>query len=361
MQVNEHNQYNPLIKKYFNENTGNWVNSIRDKVMIEKYLRYEFEEFRDTEIISEFGWGRKEGVGYFLTILLYGSLNRNKNDDRGYVYLSDRFMDILLGRLSRDLIIRRLQELDLIHTKEQGRNQYDYNKFFIQYKIVDANKFCNVRLKYIRNNILTNSLDKYYQKLTNNDKYDKYMEYERNVFNKIHRTKQIDFLSLKGFGSKGLNTTNRDIISANNNGLYIDLLTEGNFTRDNYGGRLYSPVTNIKKEKRRSIRFKSDTLVEIDLKYSHISNFYLLAMRLKSDTLKLKGVNLNVLRKYKYLLDEFIFEYKIWFGSEKSMDFYNWNSWILKIDQELMSIGDNREIIKREILKLLYTSTDIIL
>lgn len=349
MKLSKHNQYNPLTKKYFNENTGNWVGYVRDKEMVEKYLRYEFLIIPDEKLIDVFGWKRKEGVGYFLTILLYGSLNKK---GEGWEYIGDELLTILLGSGDKEGILRYLLGEGYIEYKEGKSNPYDFGKKMYEYRLIGVERYKDVGIKYIRNNVLTSALDRYYKR-DNKDIVDVYLEFEKRVFWKFDVSKQIDFLSLKRCDTSNGCIPRNIVINGVSNGVYIDLFIDKWFKRDSYGFRRYSPIVRIKKGDREEIRFKSDRILSVDLKSAHIALFYVLGRRIMDDSLDIEDIDLNVLRSGKEYIEDFVNENDIFFREEKTFDFYNWISWRLKLDKGLNDIGNNREIVKREVLMIL--------
>lgn len=347
--IYRHNQYNPSTRKYFNENTGNWVGYVRDKVMVEKYLRYEFLIIPDEKLIEVFGWNRKEGIAYFLTILLYGSLNKK---GEGWEYIGDELLTILLGRGDKEKILRYLLDEGYIDYKEGKSNPYDYGKRMYQYRLIEVERYTDIGVKYIRNNVLTSALDRYYSR-DNKDIVDVYLDFEKRVFWKYDISKKIDFLSLKKLDTSNSNIPSDIAIIGVSNGVYIDLLIDRWFKRDSYGYRRYSPIVNLKRKEREKIRFRSDKIISVDLKFAHIALFYVLGKRILDDSLDIKGIDLNVLRSSKEYIEDFITENNIFFREEKTFDFYNWISWRLKLDMGLNDIGNNREIVKHEVLMIL--------
>ena len=58
--------YDKENRLYYNEDSNKWVSRLNNKVIIEKYIRYEFSCYDDKKIVLDFGWSNIDRVGLYL-------------------------------------------------------------------------------------------------------------------------------------------------------------------------------------------------------------------------------------------------------------------------------------------------------
>ena len=66
-------------KGYYNEDSGKWVSRLNKKIIVEKYIRYEFSNWDDKKILYEFGWSYVDRVGKFLFLIFKKSIEKYKS------------------------------------------------------------------------------------------------------------------------------------------------------------------------------------------------------------------------------------------------------------------------------------------
>lgn len=58
-------------KGYYNEDSNKWVSRLNNKVIVEKYIRYEFSNWDDKKILYEFGFNKIDKSFFFFIKILY--------------------------------------------------------------------------------------------------------------------------------------------------------------------------------------------------------------------------------------------------------------------------------------------------
>ena len=103
---------------YYNEDTNKWGSRKFNRVIVEKYIRYEFSCYDDRKIVLDFGWSNIDRVGKFLFLIFKKSIEKYKVYGNRYVYV-DKINDeiTLLGNGKSKEIVDRLIELKLIWVK----------------------------------------------------------------------------------------------------------------------------------------------------------------------------------------------------------------------------------------------------
>ena len=110
--------YDKENRLYYNEDSNKWVSRLNNKVIIEKYIRYEFSCYDDKKIVLDFGWSNIDRVGKYLFLIFKKSIERYKRFGDKWVYLDKINDEIkLLGNGKSKEIVNRLIELRLIESK----------------------------------------------------------------------------------------------------------------------------------------------------------------------------------------------------------------------------------------------------
>ncbi len=122
-------------KGYYNEDSNKWVSRLNNKIIVEKYIRYEFSNWDDKKILYEFGFNKVDRVGKFLFLIFKKSIEKYKRFGSRYVYIDKMNDEIsLLGIGEYKYIVNRLIELRLISKRI---NRVRFGKGIRLYKLND--------------------------------------------------------------------------------------------------------------------------------------------------------------------------------------------------------------------------------
>ena len=294
--------YDKDNRVYYNEDSNKWVSRLNNKVIIEKYIRYEFSCYDDKKIVLDFGWSNIDRVGKYLFLIFKKSVERYKRYGDKWVYLDKINDEIkLLGNGKSKEIVNRLIELRLIESKS---NRERYGKKIRLYKLNDGFFNCERRRVYIRNSKVIDLLNKRYNNLDNDDfikweiesckklnviddekgrlrvimrrlrkridSDDKELEYD---YVGVRRKKEINLEwsedRIDDYVKRceiNFDLLKSDILSVKEGGIEGDM-----FRKDKFGGRIYNVVCNKEKEFRSFLRLGKSNLVEIDMRNGYIS------------------------------------------------------------------------------------------
>lgn len=371
-------------KGYYNEDSGKWVNRLNKKIIVEKYIRYEFSNWNDKKILYEFGWNKVDRVGKYLFLIFKKSIEKYKRFGSRWVYIDKMNDEIsLLGFNDYKKIVERLIELRLIRVKV---GKIKYGKEVRIYRLNDIFFEGYRRRIWIRNSKLIDILDKRYMKLNLDDFVKWEIESSRRLSvvdnkngrerlirrrlsnKKIEDYKKVDYdwigkrerIRLENVWSKemdedyinrcdiGFELMKEDIEMLRNGGCEFDM-----FNVDNFGGRLYNVINNKEKEFRRYLRLDDWNLVEIDMSNGYIS----LLCRVFKGIRELRKGNNKFDDKIKEIVgdcdgDDFLDRYEeICFKSDNRIDFYEYIG--MKLDGIGVIDSDKRSYYKGLVLYLL--------
>lgn len=360
----EHGEYSKKLKKYYNADTGKWINRIlpsmdrgrRKGVRVYK-LPVDVTEYFETKYVDR--------VKYFLTYVIRSMFNEDRSEEM-WVNISTKFVRTVLSNNYKS-ILPVLQDLDLIEVIRRGVNQYDSRKQ-LYYFLFNPSLLETIKdFEHVHNTSLMRSLQKHFRK-TILDNY--YLQYEVDVF-KNHLTvgehgydslfqrriqrKQSqdrvqyfwDSLSTRkykqiverisndqfGWNEKEINKYEKRFIKRY--GYLINVLesTEdedmiGIIKAEPFAQRILNPIIRLDREFRDIVLIDGSKSMEYDMSTGYASLLYLFVYHLSNN---IRGfVDEVFFRKYyeigkgvpKYYCYDFIEEYDICFGS-KSMDFYH--------------------------------------
>lgn len=148
---NDRGKFGRGVKLYWNKCSGKWVRKKMDCYKSDKIWFYEFENFNERSIVKDFvnksnkneynSFKYIDRVGYFISVLYKRTLldRRLKEDDvlkvnRRSLYISKSDIIVYLGS-DWNYLIDRLIELDIIEGKKVGKNEYDFNKNIVSWKL----------------------------------------------------------------------------------------------------------------------------------------------------------------------------------------------------------------------------------
>tara|TARA_R110000787_G_scaffold83306_1_gene179485 strand:+ start:217 stop:1803 length:1587 start_codon:yes stop_codon:yes gene_type:complete len=304
-----------------------------------KFEMYDFEFFDVEKIDFFYGEKKKYRIGKFISLIYKKCIRSRNKDDRsylnrnGFVYVSKREIEDLLGIRDNLKLIRSLSKSGLIKFRREGRSKYDYNKKLWFFKLDDRFYSCKKSRIKIEDDILNRRLDKLndFKKkklgLGENievDKLDKFVLYElyscknsnlniqnldevieNRIENKLNEIR--DRVSWIWISNKKRNKELSKISELENwkdeyrielrnkyeiiiedldnlkNGNYIEL-SESYFKRDNYGKRLYNLYSRVIREYRDYVKIDNEDVVELDIKSCMISLLYVFIKELNKES-----------------------------------------------------------------------------
>ena len=355
-----------------------------------KFEMYDFEFFDVEKIGFFYGDKKKYRIGKFISLIYKKCIRSRNKEDRsylnrnGFVYVSKREIEDLLGIRDNLKLIRSLSKSGLIKYRREGRSKYDYNKKLWFFKLDDRFYSCKKSRIKIEDDLLNRRLDKLnvFKKkklgLGENievDKLDKFVLYElyscensslnienldevieNRIENKLNEIR--DRVSWIWISNKKRNKELSKISELENwkdeyrielrnkyeiviedldnlkNDNYIEL-SESYFKRDNYGNRLYNLYSRVIREYRDYVKIDNENIIELDIKSCMISLLYVFIKELNSDSKKsslIVDVKNRLLRLNNGNIenrngDDFIDKYKIVF---------NGNGYFYSDDNEVM-------------------------
>tara|TARA_R110002033_G_C3887687_1_gene238526 strand:- start:1812 stop:3398 length:1587 start_codon:yes stop_codon:yes gene_type:complete len=304
-----------------------------------KFEMYDFEFFDVEKIDFFYGEKKKYRIGKFISLIYKKCIRSRNKDDRsylnrnGFVYVSKREIEDLLGIRDNLKLIRSLSKSGLIKFRREGRSKYDYNKKLWFFKLDDRFYSCKKSRIKIEDDLLNRRLDKLnvFKKkklgLGENievDKLDKFVLYElyscknsnlniqnldevieNRIENKLNEIR--DRVSWIWISNKKRNKELSKISELENwkdeyrielrnkyeiiiedldnlkNGNYIEL-SESYFKRDNYGKRLYNLYSRVIREYRDYVKIDNEDVVELDIKSCMISLLYVFIKELNKES-----------------------------------------------------------------------------
>ena len=303
-----------------------------------KFEMYDFEFFGIDVIEEIFGYKKKYRVGKFISLIYKKSIRSRNKEDRsylnrnGFVYVSKREIEDLLGSRYYLNLIKSLSKRGIVKFRREGRSKYDYNKKLWFFKLNDKFFNCVKSRVKIEDDLLNRRLDKLNdfkkKKLGLDDnieieKLDRLVLYElyscrnsslkienldevieRRINNKLSELKdKISWVWLsKKKKEKELNKISDlekwksdyrielknkyeiiiDDLKNLKEGNYIEL-SESYFKRDGYGERLYNLYSRVIREYREYVKIDNEEVIELDIKSCMISLLYVFIKSLNSE------------------------------------------------------------------------------
>lgn len=309
----KYGEYDSSTKLYFNEDSGKWVTQLRDKnrVIEEKYIRYEFSVWDDRQIEEEFGYALVERINRFLYLLFKKTLEIERTKGHRWVYVdSSRICCGILGMGYKE-IIQKLYDFDIIDLK-YGIGKFGNDRQMYQLNEAFFGKDCQRREVYIRNTKLTKFLDKMYSgKLSLGDKRDELINWEiesckrvnlhwdedgvsKLLIRRLNKRKDLefekkdwDFLSNKERVkiNEGWDDKKEDDLIWNGRLSFEQLRVEldelknggfsfNSFSRDDFSGRYYNIFNTKQREFRTTMKMDGEKLIEVDMVNGYVALFY---------------------------------------------------------------------------------------
>ena len=294
---------------------------------------YDFECYSLNHIENKFGLKKKFRVGRFLSLLykkkirIRGIEYGDKLILKGYVYVSNKELEGILGSKYWKDLLNELVKDKVIKVDKDKKNKFNSNKQLTFIRLDDNFFSCNKSIVDIEDGLLNKYLDRenkkqneLFEKKYEDDellKWEKYSCVNSNIEiknidevielrcnNKINEDLEKLNWSWLGIREKNRIENNfKDIESWKNkyktdlknyyNLLVNDLdnlknsnwLDFGNdrFKRDGYGKRMYNIYSNTIREFREYIKIDGEEVVELDIKSCFLSLFYLLIKQLNDD------------------------------------------------------------------------------
>ena len=377
--------------KYFNEDSGKWVTSLRNKVIEEKYIRYEFSQYDDREIEVDFGYQNIERVSKFLSTLYKRSIEIERRYGSKFISIESAYIKGILSQKEHKLIINKLHnELGVIDVKIiEGKG---FKKASFNYKLNDDffKEDCYKRIVYIRNTRISRFLDNHYKREVFEDKYLKYevsvcrrldLYYDEFTLIELFKerlniekekqeiSKDWDFYTNKKRSeiAKIWDKEREDeylrklrlsfeILCFDINELRNGGVNYKGFSSSRTAGRVTNFILHHPKEFRRLLKIDGEELIEIDMKSAYPSLMYRIVLGIR-DVKVGESLFDDKIKECvgKIDLEEFIQEYECVFKKGSTLDFYDIIT--KKIGEDVNLIDDSRRYLKGLILKLLNANT----
>lgn len=375
-------------KGYYNEDSGKWVSRLNNKIIEEKYIRYEFSVWDEREIEKEFGYDLVERIGRFLFLLYKKGIELEKRRGNRWVYVdSSKICCGILGFRYNE-IIGRLRKLKVIDLK-YGVGKFGKKKELYELNDVFFSEGCVRRVVYIRNSKLIKFLDKLYSgDLEIGDKRDEFINWEiescknvdvlgnsdgirillnRRLEERIGldgERRNWEFLSnkKKRLVDKGWDEERRSKFLLRGRLSYelmkieLEELKRGGFSfngfsRDEFSGRYGNIFNKKEKEFRSVIKLDGENVVEIDMVNGYVSLLYRV----------MKGINEvdkggskfdDYIKKIVGDIDvsDFLKKYSICFEGdiEERTDFYKYLGVVL--EKVELNIGEYNRVYMKELV-----------
>ena len=377
--------------KYFNEDSGKWVTSLRNKVIEEKYIRYEFSQYDDREIEVDFGYQNIERVSKFLSTLYKRSIEIERRYGSKFISIESAYIKGILSQKEHKLIINKLHnELGVIDVKIiEGKG---FKKASFNYKLNDDffKEDCYKRIVYIRNTRISRFLDNHYKREVFEDKYLKYevsvcrrldLYYDEFTLIELFKerlniekekqeiSKDWDFYTNKKRSeiAKIWDKEREDeylrklrlsfeILCFDINELRNGGVNYKGFSSSRTAGRVTNFILHHPKEFRRLLKIDGEELIEIDMKSAYPSLMYRIVLGIR-DVKVGESVFDDKIKECVGEVDveEFIEEYKGIFSGKSSLDFYE--EVAKKVGINNVSITNYRGYVKELILILINSKT----
>lgn len=292
---------------------------------------YEFECYNLNNIENDFGLKKKYRVGKFLSLIYKKKVRVRGYEEgdkwlvKGFVYVSIKELEGILGLLYYKDVLKHLKKCGLIDYGRGKSNRYDVNKKLWFVRLDDVFFNCNKKLVKIEDGLLNRYLDKENKKietkfLKESDDYVLYEKYccvksdinisdlddviEKRYNNKINEIRdKLNWSWIKGKERKRLESIIDDIDNwkekyKNEKREEYEVLVndlkdlkksnflgcgENTFKRDGYGKRLYNLYSRVIREFRSYVKIDDEETIELDIKSCFISLFYVFIKQLNSD------------------------------------------------------------------------------
>jgi hypothetical protein len=292
---------------------------------------YEFECYDLNCIENDYGLKKKYRVGKFLSLLYKKKIRIRGYSDgdrylvKGFVYVSIKELEGIVGLLYYKDVLKKLKKDDIIDYERGKSNTFDSNKKLWFVRLNDKFFESNKKLVTIEDGVLNRFLDKESKKieesfLKKNDDYVLYEKYcclnssikiseldsviDKRYNNKLNEIRdKLNWSWISNKERKKLESIISDVGSwelkyknelKNSYELLVNDLDdlrksnfldfgENRFKRDGYGKRLYNIYSNIIREFREFIKIDNEEVVELDIKSCFISLFYVFIKQLNSD------------------------------------------------------------------------------
>lgn len=230
-------------KGYYNKSKDKWSTN---KPILQNYpllKRFQFSFYDDFQILEDFEYEKVDRIGYFLSMVL----THNVVYDKAY-YIPTHIQKVVLGQSYYRSIIYKLVEkgLLIIEYNDGGiKKGQKLKSFFLHDSLLE----CKRRLRVIEHYPLNRAIHKFHDV-----ELDQFLNDQYSTIRKLEVRGDED---LK---------------------FYLGNSFKSDFFRDNHGGRYYTPITNLKKSKRKNLSLDGERLIEVDLQYSYFAVLYWLQL-----------------------------------------------------------------------------------
>jgi hypothetical protein len=302
--------YDKERKLYWNKNSGKWVGK---KVKVSDNWFWGFNVYENLNedwivdnldfVLGNEKYGYIDKIGLFFEELRIreGRYGRDELVDGSEgLYIDNRNIIRILGSKRYKNLIKLFERIGYLEVIEGKVLKYDINKRIKLYKVSWSKIGRIIGFKFIENdNLIKGLLREYSAKSIINEKelnFYKGLEFDidgnkwDNIVDRRYNRKVIDRKNKINWGFVGkseierlknkiisksaierdlrlrMEIVEKDIRYLNNGFIRNDL-----FKRDDFSGRIHTPLSRLNKELRKSLVYKGDELVDLDLRSSYIS------------------------------------------------------------------------------------------
>ena len=292
---------------------------------------YDFEYYNLNDIEGDFN-NRKYRVGKFLSLLYKKKIRLRGSEDgdllmvNGFVYVSKKQIEGILGIYHWEKCIKSLSRKNIISYRRDKSNKFDSRKKLWFFKLNDEFFSCNKKIVNIGDGVLNKYLDKENDRvktefIKNSDElvlYEKYCCINSDLV--IENLDEVINIRIQNKLSEIKDKINWEFLSDSKKNKLIDNIKDVNkweskyrvdlknyyevlisdlenlkkddfsdigdnyFKRDGYGKRLYNIYSRVIREYRGYIKIDGEEVIELDIKSCFLSLLYVFIKRLNSDS-----------------------------------------------------------------------------
>lgn len=232
-------------KGYYNKAKDKWSTNKPTLYNYPLLKRFQFSFYDDFEILYDFEYEKVDRIGYFLSIVLTHNLVYNKA-----FYIPSSIQKVILGQSYYQSIIDKLIEKGILIV-ESYSGGIKGDQMLKSFSLHASMFLCDRRLRVIEHYPLNRGIHRLHNLELDQFLYDQYTTIRRL---EIRNDEDLKF--------------------------YLSNSFKSDFFRDNHGGRCYTPITNLKKSKRKNLVLDGERLIEVDLQYSYFAVLYWLQLKL---------------------------------------------------------------------------------
>lgn len=321
----EHNQY-VSGRGYYSIELNKWVTTKKKLFDFKPLERFQFREYDDLVIEERFGYEWVDKIGYFLSLIYLKQKSTKSWDKRGNGYwLPHRMIQLLFPNQHHIWILEELVEdgvIEYYHKEVLGRvspKGSGYNMFRLSDEMIDS----EVQHRLIQHPKLCRNVSRYEGKVDLEEE----LQYQKRVIDRVEYP----------------------LFDIDDDDIYFTemrLNSPLSYTKDDFGGRLYTPFNRLKKELRKKCLLDGERLVEYDMRCSHFSILWMIWNLIDKELeVPFLSKKQNELLRKRDIGRDWIYLFEGCFIED--FDLYKMMSWRLNT----LYTEDSREILKSEMIR----------